>query len=180
MDSGGTVDKGRGMSVDAVGDYQVKGRDLRQLYAPFCRRPLGDDAIWCLSLATSTLPENHIGYQAWITDTADTDCHMGELAEWCKGLAATAATLKPLLGKRRRLLVESYRKDWGDQAAIDGLVLALRGREAVPTLDARSEQFGCRWQAYGRIRSIVAGCVILQMTQYESALEWAVKVQKHG
>jgi len=166
--------------VEIQGDYQVKGRDLRQLYAPFCRRPLGDQAIWCLSLASSTLPDKHIGYQAWITDTADTDCHAAELSAWCKSLAETAATLKPLLGKRRRLLVESYRKDWGDQAALDGLSLALRGKSSVPTLDSRAEQFGCRWQAYGRIRGLVAGCVVLQMTQYESALEWAVKVQKHG
>jgi hypothetical protein len=163
-----------------VADYQVKGRDLRQLYAPFCRRPLGDQAIWCLSLASSTLPDNHIGYQAWITDTADTDCHLAELREWCKGLAATAATLKPLLGKRRRLLVESYRQDWGDQAALDGLLLALKGKDAVPSLDSRADQFKCRWQAYGKIRGLVAGCVLMQMAQYEDALAWAVKVQRHG
>ena len=167
-------------AVQVQADYTVRGRDLRQLYAPFTRRPLGDQAIWCLSLASSTLPDHHIGYQAWITDTADTDCHMAELAEWCKGLAETAATLKPLLGKRRRLLVESYRKDWGDQAALDGLVLALRGKGSVPSLDSRAAEFGCVLRAYGRIRGIVAGCVVLQMTQYESALEWAVRIQKHG
>lgn len=169
-----------GERVEVQADYAVKGRDLRQLYAPFCRRPLGDDAIWCLSLAQTTLPENHIGYQAWITDTADADCHIPELMAWCKGLAATAATLKPLLGKRRRVLVESYRKDWGDQAALDGLLLALKGKDAVPALDARAEQFGCRWQAYGRIRGLVAGCVVMQMAQYEDALAWAVRVQRHG
>lgn len=163
-----------------VADYSIRGRDLRQLYAPFCRRPLGDQAIWCLSLASSTLPDHHIGYQAWITDTADTDCHMAELAHWCKSLAETAATLKPLLGKRRRLLVESYRKDWGDQAALDGLVLALRGKGSVPTAEDRAEHFGIHRDPYKRIRGLVAGCVILQMTQYESALEWAVRVQKHG
>ena len=167
-------------AVDVVADYTVRGRDLRQLYAPFCRRPLGDQAIWCLSLASSTLPEHHIGFEAWITDTADTDCHIPKLSAWCKSLAETAATLKPLLGKRRRLLVESYRKDWGDQAALDGLVLALRGKGSVPTLESRAAEFGCVLRAYGRIRGIVAGCVVLLMTQYESALEWAVRIQKHG
>jgi hypothetical protein len=162
------------------GDWQIKGRDLRQLYAPFCRRPLGDQAIWCLSLASSTLPDHHIGYQAWITDTADTDCHIADLIRWCKDLAATAATLKPLLGRRRRLLVESYRKDWGDQAAVDGLWLALRGPDAVHPIQGRAEYFGCSERAYKRIRSIVAGCVILQMSQYEDALRWAVAVQRHG
>ena len=170
-----------GQGAEAVqADYAVKGRDLRQLYAPFCRRPLGDQAIWCLSLASSTLPENHIGYAAWITDTADTDCHTRELEEWCKSLAETAATLKPLLGKRRRLLVESYRKDWGDQAALDGLVLALRGKDAIPAASDRATQFDCLVRPYVRIRGLVAGCVVLQMTQYESALEWAVRIQRHG
>ena len=167
-------------AVQVQADYSIKGRDLRQLYAPFCRRPLGDQAIWCLSLASSTLPDNHIGYAAWITDTADTDCHLAELRAWCKSLAETAATLKPLLGKRRRLLVESYRKDWGDQAAVDGLVLALKGKDAIPPASDRATQFDCLVRPYVRIRGLVAGCVVLQMTQYESALEWAVKIQRHG
>lgn len=169
-------------AVQIQGDYQLKGRDLRQLYASFCRRPLGDQAIWCLSLASSTLPEHHIGYQAWITDTADTDCHLAELSAWCKSLAATAATLKPLLGlrRRRRLMVENYRRDWGDQAALDGLVLALRGKGSVPTAEARAESFGVHRDPYKRIRGMVAGCVILQMSQFESALKWAVGVQRHG
>lgn len=162
------------------GDWQVKGRDLRQLYAPFCRRPLGDDAIWCLSLACSTLPENHIGYQAWITDVADADCHLPELARWSKSLAATAATLKPLLGRRRRLLVESYRQDWGDQAALDGLQMALQGKGAIPAATSRAEQFGIHRDPYKRIRGLIAGCVVLQMAQFEDALAWAVKVQRHG
>lgn len=169
-------------AVEVQADYTVRGRDLRQLYAAFCRRPLGDDAIWCLSLASSTLPEHHIGYEAWITDTADTDCHIPQLLRWCKDLAATAATLKPLLGlrQRRRLLVENYRKDWGDQAATDGLWLALKGKDSIPSAIDRAEQFGIHRDPYKRIRGLVAGCVVLQMTQYEEALQWAVKVQRHG
>jgi len=85
-------------------DYTLKGRDLRQLFAGFGRIPLNDSAIWSLSLATSTLPPGHIGYAAWITFVADVDCHAEALAQWVKDLARCMATVKPLLGKRRRLL----------------------------------------------------------------------------
>lgn len=159
-------------------DYQVKGRDLRQAYAAFCRRPLGDRAIWCLSLASSTLPDNHIGYEAWITEVSGADCHADTLRRWCVDLAEAAATLKPKLGERRRQLVECYRPDWGATAALDGLQMALCGLQSVPSYDSRADHYRIRWQAYKRIRDLVAGCVILQMAQYEDALAWAVRTQR--
>lgn len=161
------------------GDWQIKGRDLRQLFAGFGRIPLNDSAIWSLSLAQSTMPNNHVGYQAWITMVADTDCHGEHLADWVKSLARALATLRPLMGRKRRdVLVKSYRQDWGDQAALDGLQIALYGANKVEGYDARANAFGCRWQAYKRIRDLVAGVVTMQMAQYESALSWAVRLQR--
>lgn len=161
-------------------DYAIRGRDLRQLYAGFGRLPLNDGAIWSLSLASSTMPENHVGYEAWITSVADADCHGERLAGWAKDLARCMATVRPLLGKRRRLLVASYEPAWGDQAALDGLSVALYGTGAVPGHVTRSDGFGCHRDAYKRVRDLIAGVVVMQMAQYESALAWAVSVQRRA
>lgn len=164
-----------------TGDYDLRGSDIRQLYAGFGRIPLSDSAIWSLCLAQSTMPANHIGYEAWITYVADADCHAEHMADWVKSLAGAMAEIKPLLsGRRRELLVRSYRKDWGDQAALDGLAIALCGEKSVASYDARAEQFGCRWQAYKRIRELVRGVVTMQMLQFESALAWAVRLQRRA
>lgn len=170
------------MSMDAqdIGCYDIRGRDLRQLYAGWGRMPISDEGIWCLSMATATLPENHIGFAAWITDVAGTNRYGPELMNWCRSLAETAATLKPLVNARRRLLVESYEKSWGDRAALDGLTLVFYGKGSVMGLRARAEQFGCRWEAYKKIRNLVAGAVVLQMQQYEDALKWAVRIQRNA
>lgn len=158
--------------------YDIRGRDLRQLYAGWGRLPLSDGAIWSLSLAQSTMPAGHIGFEAWITYVADADAHGEKLAAWVKDLARCMATVRPLLGKRRRLLVTSYERTWGDQAALDGLSLALYGPQFVPATLARSQEFGCSREAYKRIRELVAGCVLMQVMQYEDALAWAVRLQR--
>lgn len=169
------------MSMDAQGDYHIKARDLRQLFAGFGRIPLSDSAIWSLSLAQSAMPPNHIGYEAWITLVADVDCHGEHMAAWAKSLAGSMANLKPLLGRQRRdPLVRSYRAEWGDQAALDGLSIALWGHNSVAGYDARAEAFKCRWQAYKRVRDLIAGVVTMQMHQYENALGWAVHLQRRG
>lgn len=162
------------------GDYDIRGRDIRQLYAGFGRKPLGDGAIWALSLAQSTMPPNSIGFEAWITFVADADCHGEKLRDWATGLARCMATVRPLLGKRRRLLVTKFEPSWGDQAALDGLTLALFGPAKVPAILARSEEYGCSREAYRRIRDLIAGVVLFQIAQFEDALAWAVRIQRHA
>ena len=168
------------MTALPVGDYDIRSRDIRQLFAGFGRIPLSDSAIWSLSLAQATMPENHVGYQAWITMVADVDCHGDELADWSKSLAHSMAHLKPLLGKRRRALVQSYAREWGDQAALDGLCAALYGHGKTPGHTERGNAFKCDRDAYRRLRDLITGVVVMQMAQYESALTWAVAVQRRA
>lgn len=157
-------------------DYTVRGRDLRQAFSGFCRVPLGDEAIWSLSQASAALPPHHIGYQAWITDVAGADCHMGPMIRWCKRLAWTFACLKPRMGVRRRRTVEGYRSDWGNQAALDGLQLALTG--SCPSGVKQAETFQIHRDGYRRVRNFVAGAVVLQMQQFESELQIAVRANR--
>jgi hypothetical protein len=159
------------------GDWDVKGRDLRSYYAGFTRRALPEGALWRLSLASSVLPHGHPGYMAWLTTVSGTDRFCLPLQEWAVGLGATVAKMKPRLRLRSREYVPSYADEWGRQASLDGLCIALWG-ECVPAVVARADEFGCDRDAYRRIRDFVAGALILAAWQYEDALRWAHRVAR--
>jgi hypothetical protein len=141
--------------------------------------PLSDSAIWSLALAESALPEpeRHIGFEAWITWVSGADCHEGELIVWASSLADAFSGLKPLR-RRRRAMVQGYAPEWGHAMARDGLKIALQAGQP-PSLRSRAEMFGVDRQPLRRVRSFIAGAVLLQMAQFESALEWAVRTQRH-
>lgn len=165
-------------AAQTVGDWDVRGADLRSYYAGFTRRSLPDGAIWRLSLASSALPHGHPGYMAWLTCVADTENFRTQLHDWAMGLAVTIAGMKPKLRLRARQYVPSYDHAWGSQAAADGLNIALYGVDYVPAILERSEEFGCDRDAYKRIRDFVAGAILLAIWQYEDALRWAHRVAR--
>ena len=161
-----------------MADFDVRGRDLRQAYAGFCRAPTTDAANWALCSASSHLPDGHIGFEAWITDVAGADVYMPGLIRWAKRLAWCAACLKPRMGVRRRRMIEGYRSDWGNQAALDGLQLALTGK--CPSANLRAIEFGIHRDGYRRLRNFVAGAVLLQASQFESELAIAVREERRA
>ena len=161
-----------------AGDYDLRGSDLQTYYAQFGRRAMSDAAIWALAKAEMEMPANHIGFKAWITCVAGVESYCPELQRWAVGLAATVARMKPRLRKNARRFVVSYRPEWGRQAAIDGLSIALFGADTVPSIQSRATTLGCDWDAYQRLRDFVAGAVVMQMVEYQSELAWAVKVER--
>lgn len=166
-----------------MGDYDVRGQDLRQHYAGFGRLPLTEGAVWALALAQSVVNEslpNHIGYKAWITDVAGVDCFIPEMQAWAVGLADSYATLAPLRRQRRRRLVANYSPAWGHRAALDGLQMVVVGKASVPSLRSRSESCQCGLEPYQRVRNFVAGVIALQCWQFEDALGWAVRLQRRS
>ena len=165
-------------AITVQADYSIKGRDIRQYYAGFCRRALPDGAVWRLSLASSCLPSGHPGYMVWLTKTAGTERFAPQLWDWAVGLGATVARMKPRLRTRRRTFVASYEHEWGRQASIDGLTVAIHGRSTVPSILARADEFGCDRDAYQRIRDFVTGALLLAEWQFEDALVWAHKVAR--
>lgn len=169
---------GNEATVRATGDWDIRGADLRAYYAGFARRVLPDGAIWRLSLAQSCLPAGHIGYRAWLTLVSGTERFVPEMQEWAIGLGQEIARMKPRLRTRAREYVPSYREDWGRQASLDGLGMAILGKDKAPSISSRATEFGCDWNAYQRIRDFVAGSVALGMWQYEDALRWAHKVAR--
>lgn len=169
---------GEAKAIEIQGDYDIRGQDLRTYYACFTRRALPEGALWRLSLASSVLPEEHIGYKFWLTLVSGTDRFCPELQDWAIGLGATVARMKPRLSRRAREYVISYDHAWGQRASLDGLASALFGADQVPSVRARADEFGCDRDAYKRIRDFVAGAFTLSAWQYEDALRWAHRIAR--
>ena len=74
------------------------------------------------------------------------------VSDWAKGEAAAFA-LRP--NSRKRPTIQSYRPDWGRQAAHDGVCLAMWSegiRDLMPGVNKRAAKYGCTNDAYQRVR----------------------------
>jgi hypothetical protein len=154
-------------------DFDIKTLDLAQYFAAFGRRAMPERALWLLSLASSVLPEGHIGAEIWLSRVAGGNLHDRMMREWARGLATTLGTVKPKMGKRHRLLFATYCDSWGHAAAEDGLGYVIIGK--VPPVRERVRQLNVHHERYTRMRDLIAGFAMMQAEQYEDALRWAVR-----
>lgn len=113
-----------------------------------------EEAPWWLELCK--LVNSPIAQSLYIAHAAEDVRHSRGIKEWGYTVAVEYAGSRGS-GQRRRSIVESYRTDWGHQAARDGLFLALWPdlREDVPGIVKRCDGFGCGHQAYQRVRDEV-------------------------
>jgi hypothetical protein len=117
----------------------------------------GDDVAGHLSSATLIAP-HPIAHAIYMARVADDVSRFREMKEWAYDTALDFVGAKGS-GQRKRSLVESFRPDWGRQAARDGLASALWPwrTDEIPGIGKRSEQFKCGKQAYQRVRDEVYG-----------------------
>ena len=111
-----------------------------------------DPAVaWWLSMCRM-VAKNPVSQSLYLARVAEDFSRKREIKNWAYTKAAEFAGAKGS-GQRRRSLVESYRLDWGHQAARDGVAFALWGDITdVPGPSRRAEYFHCGRQAYARVR----------------------------
>lgn len=115
-----------------------------------------DSVAWWLATCRMIAP-HPIAQSLYIAHVAEDMSQRRAIKDWAYEAAAKFASGKGT-GPRRRAVVESYRTDWGYQAARDGVFMALWGDlEDVPGITSRCELFGCGKQAYQRVRDDVQG-----------------------
>lgn len=155
------------------GDWDLRGIDLETRYAKFSRETLSDEDVWALAMAKLVLPASSVGDKLFLTRVSDCRGYRAELSEWALMVARSIAKarFKHPGGQRRRAYCEGYREDWGTQAALDGLSLALYGN--CPEITVRAEFFGVHKETYRKIRDFVGGGAVDLMTEFRYALEWA-------
>lgn len=116
-----------------------------------------EDAVWWFGMASLVSPEpvaRHL-YLFQCAEDMSGDNACAELTAWCAGMAAECAMS---VNSRRRPRIASYRPEWGRQAGKDGAALAMWGegiRDVLPGVNKRADRFGCRDEAYLRVRDYV-------------------------
>jgi hypothetical protein len=160
------------------GDYDIKAKDLHQLYAGYGAKPMNDDLVSVLAFATIEQPDNSIGDKVWLRLISGTSAFDSQICQWARELAHAIATSKPVRKKHgSRWLITSYSPTWGDSAAYDGVQWALCGTR--PTAQGQSERLGCDRNAYTKLRNIVAGAVLLQAEQFEHLMRWSINYHRN-
>lgn len=129
-----------------------------------------DSVAWWLSLCRMVAP-HPIAQALYLAHVAEDLSQRRAIKDWAYRVAAEFAGSKGS-GQRKRSLVESYRLDWGHQAARDGLTIALWGDLIdVPGLVARSQQFRCGKQAYERVRDEVKSTTADLIASFRADME---------
>jgi len=114
-----------------------------------------DSVAWWLATCRM-IASDPIAQSLYLAHVAEDMSQRRAIKDWSYAAAAKFAGAKGS-GQRRRSVVESYRLDWGHQAARDGVFMALWGDlEDVPGITYRCETFGCGKQAYQRVRDEIA------------------------
>lgn len=118
------------------------------------------------------IAQEPIAQSIYLARVADDTSRYRRLKEWAYKAAVEFAGQRGS-AQRRRSLVESYRLDWGHQAARDGLARALWPwmEDEMPGRDARCKQFGCGHQAFQRVRDAVTDRANQAFNDYRSDLE---------
>ena len=130
---------------------------------------VGNAKLMCGDRIAADLYEMH----AMAEDTYDRARCWGRAKEWAYTLAASYA-------RSARL---RYALDWGRQAAKDGVCLALwpedRVEIAMPTCEARAEQFGVGVKKYARVRAHVKAEAKALVAEFEGFLGDVIAAERN-
>lgn len=151
--------------------YDATGPDIDQIMASFCHAPLGDDRAAWLQQA-GMVSSDKIAGDLYLAQVAEADRKWRAIKDWGY-LQAVEFVGSRGSGQRKRSQVESYRVDWGHQAARDGLAIAIFGAEGVPGIAVRAEAFKCGKQAYQRVRDHVGQRAAELITEFRHFLDMA-------
>lgn len=129
--------------------------DTDQRVAAFWWGVQDEEVGWALSLA-NIVAADEVSQHLYIASVTEDVRAARVIKEWGYRAAVEFVGSKGS-GQRKRSMVESYRAEWGHQAARDGLVMAMWPHLSgdVPGIGKRCEAFHCGKQAYQRVRDEV-------------------------
>jgi hypothetical protein len=131
--------------------YGTEPPDIDQRVAAYWWGKPDEAVAWWLAMC-NMVATSPIAQSLYLARIAEDVSRKRQIKDWAYARAAEFAGTKGS-GQRRRSLVESYRLDWGHQAARDGVAFALWGDIMdIPGPSVRAERFHCGRQAYARVR----------------------------
>lgn len=99
---------------------------------------------------------SHIWKDIYMARIAEDKTNFRRIKDWSYQQAVEFVGAKGS-GQRKRSMVESYRRDWGHQAARDGVGRVILPWETHPGRNVQAARFGVGHQAYQRVRDEVMG-----------------------
>lgn len=112
----------------------------------------GSVAWWlstCRRIAISPISQS-----LYLASVAEDKTKFSEIKDWAYDIAASLSETRGS-GVRSRRLIESYREEWGHQAARDGVFKAIWPQMEIPGAAGRAEKLKCGRQAYIRVMNEV-------------------------
>lgn len=160
--------------VPTLGDYDLRGKDLDQMFARFGMHALRDDEILALSLASMVTPKACPGAEIYLLHVAHAADCLPVVRAWGMGVARglAGAQYKGRGRVRRRALVEGYSDAWGKYAVYDAIMLIMYC--ACEGIGTRCTMLGVGKQGYRRIRDLVREMFAIAIAEYKLALMWAL------
>lgn len=115
-----------------------------------------------------------VAQAVYMARIADDTSQFRQLKEWGYRQAVEFVGARGS-GQRRRSMVESYRPDWGHQAARDGLARVIWPWAEHPGRNVQAARFGVGHQAYQRVRDEVMGQALAAFVGYMFDLRCVVE-----
>ena len=150
------------MNMETKAAQTVKGHEEPDTHDAVAKRVAAwwggspDDEI-AGHLSTARLIARHpVNEMIYFARVADDNSRFRSLKEWAYRTAVEYAGAKGSQ-QRRRSLIESYRTDWGHQAARDGMARALWPWliDDMPGRNVQADRYGVGHQPYQRVRDEV-------------------------
>lgn len=155
--------------VEAVGDWDKRGRDLDGIFA---QRVITDSMIDADAKVRKIMGDIFPGWALYRKIIAGVDVFDAKLDEWATTTAWALAKSEKVNGRRYISEKIAAKPGWVDQAGRDALDSAIRFsgfKHAVSALD-RSEQFGVDQETYRKIRNPVTAGLCIGIDTYKPIL----------
>lgn len=172
------------MSVETQQAYQQRERAkageppcIYTMFADFTNAPIGCDRAGWLQMVG--MVSGTLATDLFLTKASWADRAWPRIKEWGYLKAVEYVGARKSV-QRGRSVVESYRVDWGHQAARDGLAIALWGACGVPGSRERALHFKCGQQAYRRVRDEVGGLATDLLTEVEHYMEMCAGLRPYS
>lgn len=151
-----------------MSDWDIRGQDIDQQYAPFCVRAFSAQKIWNLSAAS--ILESKISCALYLTYVSTTTVFAEVIRDWAYMAAVAANSPKHRRGGHRATRLARIPEAAIKQAGYDGALLALFGAVAVTPLRERARQFQIDREAYQRVRDAVGTDAVNRIAIFRHAL----------
>jgi hypothetical protein len=151
-----------------MGDYQLRGLDVEQVFA---LNPIPDDCVDAAILANAQFDISFPGWELYSKAIRGDDCFDRKLVAWAY-VSARIYTRARKSNGRAVVTKDSRRNEWIRQAALDALHCAVFNKFPEASVYEFSEDNGLAHKTYRRVRDSLAALMRYGLSLYAQELHY--------